>query len=131
MHLDRPAELAQAPAQGAADAAEQGDGGIQFGAPVQAQPLRLAEVQVDHLAAGVHAGVGAAGDRDPDGAADQQREGLLQDALDGAQARLHGPPAERAAVVRHIQPDTQKPAAPQDGGSGFELVHRLKSIRKI
>ena len=111
-------------------AAQQGDGGIQFGAPVQAQPLRLAEVQVDHLAAGVHPGVGAPGNRDPDGAADQQREGLLQDALDGAQSRLHGPPAERAAVVRHIQPDTQKPAAPQDGGSGFELVHRLKSIRK-
>ena len=86
---------------------------------------------MDHLAAGVHAGVGAAGDRDADGAADQQLEGLLEDALDGAQARLYRPPAEGAAVVRHIHPDTQKPAAPQDGGSGFELVHRLKSIRRF
>ena len=46
---------------------------------------------MDHLAAGVHAGVGAAGHGDPDGAADQQRQRLLQDALDGAQARLHAP----------------------------------------
>ena len=74
---------------------------------------------MDHLAAGVHAGVGAAGHGDPDRAADQQGQGLLQDALDGAQARLDGPPAEGPAVVRQIQPDTQKPAAPQDGGSGF------------
>ena len=125
-----PAEVAQAAAQGAAEAASRATAGSSSAPAVQAQPLRLAQVQVDHLAAGVHPGVGAAGNGDPDGPADQQREGLLQDALDGAQAGLHGPPAERAAVVRQIQPDTQKPAAPQDGGSGFLVVHRLKSIRR-
>ncbi len=86
---------------------------------------------MDHLPAGVHAGVGAAGHGDPDRPADQQGQGFLKDALDGATAGLEGPAAEGTAVVGEIQPDTQKPAAPSSGGSGFELVHRLKSIRRF
>ncbi|GAC1489640.1 MAG: hypothetical protein NVS2B15_07530 [Pseudarthrobacter sp.] len=65
-----------------------------------------------HLAAGVHTGVGAPCHGDPNGTPDQQGQRFFQDALDGSEARLERPPAEGAAVVRQIKPDTQKPAAP-------------------
>ncbi len=131
VHLDGPAQLAQAAAECPAEPAQQRGAGIQFGAAVQALPFGLGQVQVHHLSARVHAGVGAAGHRDPHRPADQQGEGLLEHALDRTASRLQRPPAEGSAVVRQVQPDTQKPAAPHNGGSGFELVHRLKSIRRF
>jgi hypothetical protein len=58
-----------------------------------------------HLAAGVHARVGPAGDGERDLAAEQHRERLLQHALHGAQAAgLPGPAREVAAVVLEEEP---------------------------
>src|SRR6478735_2737155 len=108
--LHRPVQITQGPVQGTAEAAQHGDGGIKFVPARQPQPLGFGEVQVDHLAPGVHAGVGPPGNCDPHLAPDQQLDGFLQDALDRAQAGLQRPPAERAAVVRNVTPDTQKPA---------------------
>ena len=131
VHFDGAGEVPQPPAERPAQTPQEGDGGVQFHAAVQSHPLGFGEVQVDHLAAGVHAGVGPAGDGHPHLAPDQQRQCLFQHSLDCPEAGLHGPPAERSAVVRQIQSDTQKPAAPQNGGSGFLVVHRLKSMRRI
>src|ERR1022692_1100709 len=73
-----------------------------------------------HLAAGMNARVGAACDgqlgrlRQPE----QHVQGVLNDALDGAQARLAGPAVEVRPIVGKIEPepdqaaDVRRPARP-------------------
>ena len=76
------------------------------------QPPALPTSLRPYAAAGVDTGVSPPRNGDPDLAAHQKFDRFLKHALYGPQSRLHGPPAERAAVVRKIKPDTQKPAAP-------------------
>ena len=77
--------------------------------PAQQQPVVRdlgRQVDVRHLAAGVHPGVGAAGDGEAGRLrAHQHAERLLEHALHGAQPGLGRPSAEVGPVVRQVEPD--------------------------
>ena len=68
------------------------------------------------LARGVHSGVGATGDHQPDRFPEEQRECVAEDAGDGAQSGLHGPAGELRPVVGEVE------AEPEGGGAA--LGHR-------
>ena len=77
------------------------------------------DVDVHHLAARVHPGVRAA--RHDHGLRHRRPrrlplEGLLQDTLDRAAARLAGPAREVRAVVGDVQTQTNEPAVPSGEG---------------
>ena len=108
-------------------AGEQGGPGGPVGAPRQPRPGLPAHVQVRHLGGGVHASVGAARHRQPDGRAQDRAQGVGQDALDGAQARLRGPAAEGGAVVGQVQAQAEDSRVPLPR-SAKGLGHRGHSI---
>ena len=68
------------------------------------------DVEVDHLATGMHAGIGASGARCLHLGAVEVRENLLELPLDGAQGSLLGPAGEIRAVVRDRGAQTTQPA---------------------
>ena len=86
------------------------------------RPGGSGDVDVRDLAAGVHAGVGAAGHGQPRPArpaAATSAERVLERLLDRPQPRLARPPGEVRAVVREVQPqayDSDEPAVPCWGG---------------
>ena len=72
-----------------------------------AQPEDLSRVQVDvrDLAGGVDSGVGATGDDEGCGAAEDSLQGGLERALNCAERGLARPAAEVRAVVSDVEPD--------------------------
>ena len=77
--------------------------------PRSLQPLRGVDVGVGDLAAGVHPGIRAPRHHQPDRsrAAQDGRERVAEQALDGASARLGGPAGEPGPVVGQVDPDPQ------------------------
>ena len=64
-----------------------------------------------HLPGGVHARVGAAGDGQPNRHAQDRRQGVFEDRTHGPLIGLPRPAREVRAVVTHIEPQTDEPAA--------------------
>lgn len=71
--------------------------------PHECRNLGFAEVQVDSLPARVHSRIGAPGNNRAHARTADQSERLFQGSLDGAQIRLHSPPAEVGAVIAKIE----------------------------
>jgi hypothetical protein len=83
---------------------------------------------VDDLAGGVDTGIRATGDDDggDDGSTGGLfSEGVLDEALDGAQAGLAGPAVEIRAVVADVETQTNEPALPS-GDSGLVRIGRSR-----
>mmetsp|Transcript_34718 Transcript_34718/g.97416 ORF Transcript_34718/g.97416 Transcript_34718/m.97416 type:complete len:269 (-) Transcript_34718:77-883(-) len=77
-------------------------------------------VELNHLGQRVHAGVRAAGGDGADPLPEQLAAGVLQDLLEGPQARLPHPAVEVGPVERHGQPHPPaQRAAPVDDGQAI------------
>ncbi|BCW46389.1 hypothetical protein StoSoilB5_35730 [Arthrobacter sp. StoSoilB5] len=73
MHFNGAGKIAKDAAKGAAKATQKRDGGVEFVPTRKSKPLGFSKVQMDHLAACVDTGVGAASNRNPDRTAYEER----------------------------------------------------------
>src|SRR5699024_4518970 len=89
-----------------------------LGASGQGGEHGVGQVQVADLAAGVHPGVGAAGDGDAGRDTGDPAQRLLELALDGALTRLGRPAVEVGAVIGEVQSQAGRAAAAASRGRG-------------
>ena len=93
-------------------------------------PDRRRQVDVGHLAGGVHAGVGAPGDGQRDRRhAQDRRQRVLEDALDGALAGLQRPSRRSRCRRRRCRAGRERARRPPMGGPGsFVMVDASSGV---